>query len=263
MNARATLAAHRPSARGRVAAATIRGAIPLLAVLATLVLGADLAAAKDDRLFADGLKRVDATTWKSKTNLLTNRLARNEDGTINVVIEIPAGTNQKWEVSPDGQLLQWQLSNKDGKPRIVDYLPYVGNYGFVSRTWLDPEKGGDGQALDAIVLGTTTPRGEVVKAIPIGVVRVIDRMEQDDKILAIEAGSTFTGVTDIESLDDRYPGVSEILRLWFAHAHGTSEVQMMGTGSRNQANAVVDYAAESFKKRRTSDKAASEKAGTR
>lgn len=235
-------------------------ALAVLAVFALTSLGAGPALAKDDPLFAEGLKKVDATTWKSKANLLTNRKARNDDGSINVVIEIPAGTNQKWEVSRDGMSMVWELSNTDGKPRIIDYLPYPGNYGFVSRTWLDPAKGGDDQALDVMVLGTTTPRGDAVKAIPIGVVRVIDRMEQDDKILAIEAGSTFKGVTDIESLDDRYPGVSEILRLWFANAHGTSEVQLMGTGSRAQANAVIDYAAESFTRRRISDKAAEEKA---
>jgi len=239
---------------------------PVLTAALAVLLGAGLlldpgsAAAKGDPLFAKGLKRVDDHTYKSKANLLTNRMARNEDGTINVVVEIPAGTNQKWEVSADGTRLEWEMSNKGDGPRRIDYLPYPGNYGMVSRTWLDPEKGGDGQPLDVIVLGTTVPRGTTIRALPIGVVRVIDRFEQDDKILAIEAGSTFTGVTDIESLDDRYPGVSEILKLWFGNVHRTSEVQLMGTGSRAQANAVIDYAAEAFTKQRISEKASAEKA---
>ena len=51
----------------------------------------------------------------------------NADGTINVVVEIPAGTNAKWEVcNPDGAM-EWELVN--GRPRIVNYLPYPGNYG--------------------------------------------------------------------------------------------------------------------------------------
>lgn len=234
---------------------------PVMATALAALLGAGLvfapghAAAKGDPLFAKGLKRVDDHTYKSKANLLTNRMARNEDGTINVVVEIPAGTNQKWEVSEDGTKLQWQMSNKGDGPRYIDYLPYPGNYGMLSRSWLNPETGGDGQPLDVMVLGTTVPRGTVIRALPIGIVRVIDRFEQDDKILAIEAGSTFTGVTDIESLDDRYPGVSEILKLWFGNVHRTSEVQLMGTGSRAQANAVIDYAVEAYTKQRISEKA--------
>jgi inorganic pyrophosphatase len=235
------------SARRPTAVVAVVGALALL-----LSSAAGTAWAGDEHLFDENLKRVDDHTYKSKVNLLTNRMARNEDGTINVVVEIPAGTNQKWEVSDDGMLLEWEFTGD--VPRIIDYLPYPGNYGMVSRTWLDPEKGGDGQALDVMVLGTTVPRGTTIRAIPIGVVRVVDRFEQDDKILAIESGSIFKGVTDIESLDAEYPGVSEILRIWFGNVHGTSDVQMMGTGSRAQANAVIDYAAESFTKRRTSAK---------
>ncbi len=212
--------------------------------------------AKGDPLFAKGLKRVNDQTYKSKQNLLSNRRARNEDGTINVVIEIPAGTNEKWELGEDPHQLVWQNDRNTGEPRVIDYLPYPGNYGFVSRTVLDESKGGDGQALDVMVLGTTVPRGTTIKAIPIGVVRVVDRFEQDDKILAIEKGSNFKGVTDIESLDDRYPGVSEILRLWFGNVHGTTDVQMLGTGSRAQANAVIDYAAEAYRKQSVHKKAA-------
>ncbi len=244
---------HRPAPRPPGARAVRVACLALLALGLAL---ATSAAAKEEHLFAKGLKRVDDQTWKSKSNLLSNRRARNEDGTINVVIEIPAGTNQKWELGADPHQLVWQNDRNTGKPRVIDYLPYVGNYGFVSRTVLDEAKGGDGQALDVLVLGTTVPRGTTIKALPIGVVRVVDRFEQDDKILAIEAGSTFKGVTDIESLDDRYPGVSEILRLWFGNVHGTSDVQMLGTGSRAQANAVIDYAAEAYTKQSTRKKAA-------
>ncbi len=245
--------------RARPTAASSMRGVRTIALACCLALGVAGAASAKDPLFAKGLKRKNDQTYESKTNLLTNRMARNEDGTINVVVEIPAGTNQKWEVSEDGTKLLWQNDRGSGKPRLIDYLSYPGNYGMVSRTWLDPEKGGDGQALDVMVLGTTEPRGTVIRAIPIGVVRVVDRFEQDDKILAIQQGSTFKGVTDIESLDAEYPGISEILRIWFGNVHGTNDVQMLGTGSRAQANAVIDYAAEAFTKRRTSEKAAQSK----
>jgi inorganic pyrophosphatase len=195
---------------------------------------------------ADGLSADGPYAFSSRTNLLTNHLARNQDGTINVVVEIPAGTNEKWEVNDDGTALVRDFTGDE--PRTVDYLPYPGNYGFIPRTLLDTDQGGDGGALDVMVLGPAVPRGSVVRARPIGIVRVVDRMEQDDKILAVSQGETLTEVYDIESLETRYPGAVEIVDTWWSNAHGKhSDVNLMGTGSRGQANAVIDYAADSWR----------------
>jgi len=172
-------------------------------------------------------------------------MARNQDGTINVVIEIPAGTSEKWEVSSDG----YSLVNKakGDKPRVVNYLPYPGNYGLIPRTLLDTKQGGDGGALDVMVLGPAVARGKIVRARPIGVIRLVDRMEQDDKVLAVTEGMTFQDTFDIDSLENQYPGVIEILDIWWTHAHGKgTDVTLMGTGSRAQANAVIDYAMNSW-----------------
>lgn len=186
--------------------------------------------------------------FKSKRNLLTNRMPRNQDGTINVVVEIPAGTSEKWEVNDDGTALVRDFTGDS--PRTIDYLPYPGNYGLIPRTLLDTERGGDGGALDVMVLGPSVPRGTVVRARPIGIVRVVDRMEQDDKILAVMDGDTLKQVYDIESLQARYPGAAEIVSIWWSNAHGRrSKVNLMGTGSRGQANAVIDYASDSWKER--------------
>jgi inorganic pyrophosphatase len=59
-------------------------------------------------------------------NLLTSAPTRNPDGSVNALIEIPAGTNAKWEVNEEG-VLEWEM--KDGKPRVVRYLAYPGSYG--------------------------------------------------------------------------------------------------------------------------------------
>lgn len=196
-------------------------------------------------------------TFKSKRNLLTNHLARNQDGTVNVVVEIPAGTSEKWEVNDDGTALVRDFTGE--KPRVVDYLPYPGNYGLIPRTLLSTDQGGDGGALDVMVLGASVPRGTVVRARPIGIVRVVDNMEQDDKILAVMDGPTLTDVYDIESLTTRYPGAGEIVSIWWSNAHGRrSKVNLMGTGSRGQANAVIDFAANAWKEKRRKERAAGE-----
>jgi len=206
---------------------------------------------------APGLSADGPYAFSSKRNLLTNHMARNEDGTINVVVEIPAGTSEKWEVNEDGTKLVRDFTGDE--PRVIDYLPYPGNYGLIPRTLLDADQGGDGGALDVMVLGPSVPRGSVVRARPIGIIRVVDRMEQDDKILAVVDGETLTQVYDIETLQSRYPGAAEIVVTWWSNAHGKrSKVSLMGTGSRGQANAVIDYAIESYKEHQRKERRAAD-----
>ena len=89
----------------------------------------------------------------------------------------------------------------------------------IPRTLLRKKDGGDGTALDVMLIGPAVPRGSTVRARSIGVIRVIDRGEQDDKILAVTHGPTMKGVYDVESLRLRYPGAAEIIGTWWAHAH--------------------------------------------
>ena len=96
-----------------------------------------------------------------------------------------------------------------------------------------------------LVLGEGVPRGSVVKATPIGVIRLLDRGEQDDKILAVLPGSVFEDIKDADDLTARFPGAAEAIVLWWTNAHGKS-MNVLGIGSRGQANAVIDYAADAY-----------------
>ena len=93
----------------------------------------------------------DPYTKKGENNYLTGYEAVHDDGDINVVVEIPTGSVQKWEVDKTSGNLKWEFV--DGKPREVKYLGYPGNYGMIPRTLLPKELGGDGDPLDVIVLG--------------------------------------------------------------------------------------------------------------
>ena len=53
------------------------------------------------------------------------------------MVEIPAGSNDKWEVDKTSGALYWE--QEDGKPRVVQYLAYPGNYGMIPRTSLPHE----------------------------------------------------------------------------------------------------------------------------
>lgn len=188
---------------------------------------------------------VDAYTLRGSKNFLTDYQPTNGDGSINVVIEIPAGTAAKWEVAKSSGEIEWEF--KKGKPRVVKYLPYPGNYGMIPRTLLSKEAGGDGDPLDVIVLGPAVPRGSVVKARVIGVLNLLDGGEQDDKILAVLEGTPLAEVATVKELDAKFPGVSTIVSTWFVSYKGPGELESEGFDGPEKAMQIVTTAMGAYK----------------
>lgn len=93
-------------------------------------------------------------------NYLHDISAFTADSLIQVVIEIPAGTNQKWEVNKETGHIEWDQLTPDSM-RIIDYLAYPANYGFVPQTLLSKESGGDGDPVDVFVLGLQSPANKL------------------------------------------------------------------------------------------------------
>ena len=166
------------------------------------------------------------------------------DNDIQVVIEIPTGTTAKWEVDKSDGLLHWEIKN--GNPRIVEYLGYPGNYGMIPRTLLAKDSGGDGDPLDVIVLGPPVDRGSVVKAKLIGVLKLLDGGEQDDKLIAVLEDTSFYFLNSINDLDENFSGVSLILSTWFESYKGPGEMQAKGFGEITEAEAILDTAILAF-----------------
>lgn len=200
--------------------------------------------ARPDAPLAPGLVAVDAYTLKADKNLLTDYPPTNPDGTINVVVEIPTGTTAKWEVDKASGELRWEF--KKGKPRVVEYLGYPGNYGMLPRTLLAKQAGGDGDPLDVIVLGPAVPRGAVVKARVIGVLKLLDGGEQDDKILAVLHGDPLAEARSVKELDEKFSGVSRIVETWFESYKGPGELEAQGFAGPEAGMEVVESAAAAF-----------------
>ncbi len=154
----------------------------------------------------------------TKLNLYTDFTSRNPDGTLNAVVEIPQGDVRKFETDVSSGRLFWEL--KKGKPRQVAYLGYPANYGMIPRTL-----GGDGDPLDVLVIGAQVLRGAVPAVKLVGVMRMIDGGDLDDKLLAVVPGSPFDGMSlaDLEG-----NGVTAILKVWFESYKGPGEIQVTG-----------------------------------
>ena len=174
----------------------------------------------------------------SNKNYLKDFDAINPDNTINVVIEIPSGTNDKWEVSKKDGSIEWEF--KKGKPRVVKYLPYVTNYGMIPKTLLNKDQGGDGDPLDVILLGPAYKRGSIVKAKVIGTMKMLDGGEIDDKILAISSDSIFNSkVNNVNDLDQNFAGVTEMLKIWFENYKGPGEIEVTGFEDKEESLKII------------------------
>ena len=147
---------------------------------------------------------------------------------LQAVIEIPAGTNHKLEYNYN--LKKIIVDSIDGKKRIIDFLPYPGNYGFIPSTKMDKKRGGDGDALDVIIISESKASGSIMEIVPIGVLLLNDSGEIDTKIIAIpfEEENRIIKVMDFKGFSSKYPEVKQIIENWFLNYKGKGRVELLG-----------------------------------
>ena len=174
------------------------------------------------------------SSCKSREDLLKTSLY-SKSGNFQAIIEIPAGTNAKIEY--DKNLKLFSTSKRDGKERIIDFLAYPANYGFIPSTYSDPKKGGDGDALDIMILSSTLNSGEIVEFIPIGLIKLIDAGEEDFKIIAIPAKKELRTIKadNYQDFVAKYPGAVKILETWFSNYDLEDETEIQGWGDEQDA----------------------------
>lgn len=140
------------------------------------------------------------------------------------LIEIPAGSNQKWQLDKSRPgLLEWEreADTEQAGLREIAYLPYPVNYGALPGTLAPRELGGDGDPLDVLVLGPALTPGALVPVRVLGTLRMLDDGEQDDKLLAVRIDdSLYAGVHSLADLEAGFPGITRILEIWFQHYKG-------------------------------------------
>jgi inorganic pyrophosphatase len=92
----------------------------------------------------------------------------------NTIIEIPKGSNNKYEIDKKTGLIALDRANYSNAPYPVDY-------GFAPQTLWE-----DGDALDVIVLSTFPIQvGVLVKVRPVAMMEMIDDGESDCKIITV------------------------------------------------------------------------------
>ena len=165
------------------------------------------------------------TSFESSQNMMT--LPTQGENGINAVIEIPAGTNHKIEYNKDKK--SFENDEINGETRMIDFLPYPGNYGFIPSTLMDVGQGGDGDALDILVLGESLPTKSLIATRPIATLLLRDQGEIDTKIIAVPADPAFQ-IMEISNFQDfliRYDAAKRIIESWFLNYKGSNTIELI------------------------------------
>ncbi|HEX5167966.1 MAG TPA: inorganic diphosphatase [Cyclobacteriaceae bacterium] len=116
----------------------------------------------------------------------------NPPETVNAIIEIPRGSKAKYEIDKESGLIKLDRV-------IYASMYYPLNYGFIPQTL-----GEDHDPLDIVVLTQVevVPRCLISSKV-VGVMRMIDRGEADDKIIAVaEQDASVSHIQDVTELPE-------------------------------------------------------------
>lgn len=169
---------------------------------------------------------------------LLHDLAPGTKEKMRVVIEIPHGSQNKYEIDKETGLIAL-----DRVLHTAQTYPF--DYGFVPQTLWD-----DGDALDVVLL-TTYPvlPGILVNARPVGVMPMIDGGEPDEKIIAVPADDPrFADIKDLADLNKHT--LKEIAHFFVTYKKlQNKEVSVGEFQDRATAEAAFDRAVKLYKEK--------------
>jgi len=134
------------------------------------------------------------------------------------VIEIPKGSKKKYELDKATGLIKLDRI-------LFTATHYPSNYGFIPKTYAD-----DNDPLDVLVLcSETLDPLTMVECYPIGVVKMVDNDEVDEKIIAIPfRDPVYSGYRDVSTLPQHIlTEISHFFEVYKALEHSDTSVKMI------------------------------------
>ncbi len=167
-------------------------------------------------------------------------LGKKSPDTVNVVIEIPKGSQNKYEFDEATGVFKLD--------RVL-YSPfhYPADYGFIPET-----RSEDGDHADALVVGSDPlPLGCVVSARPVAILYMIDSGDPDAKILAVqEKNPRCDSIKDLKDIEAYNPHLLKEIAHFFETYKNLQgkKVEIKGWGSAAEAKKEIMKSAEVYKK---------------
>ena len=134
------------------------------------------------------------------------------------IIEIPKGSKKKYELDKETGMIRLDRI-------LFTSTHYPMNYGFIPKTYAD-----DKDPLDVLVLcSETLDPLTMVECYPIGVVKMVDNHEIDEKIIAIPfRDPVYSGYRDITTLPQHWlQEISHFFEVYKALEHSETSVKMI------------------------------------
>ncbi|MBD2297275.1 inorganic diphosphatase [Nostoc sp. FACHB-190] len=162
--------------------------------------------------------------------------AQPKPGILNVLIEIPGGSKNKYEY--DKELEAFALDRV-----LYSSVRYPYDYGFVPNTLAD-----DGDPLDGmVIIDEPTFPGCIIAARPIGMLEMIDGGDRDEKILCVPDKDP--RYTHVKSLNDVAPHrLDEIAEFFRSYKNLEKKVtEILGWQDVGTVSALVDKCIQAAK----------------
>ncbi len=154
---------------------------------------------------------------------------------MNVIIEVPKGSSNKYEIDKETGLIKLDRANYSA-------APFPAEYGFIPQTLWD-----DGDAVDVVVLATfPLPTGILAKIRPIGLMEMIDTGENDYKIIGVPVkDKRWEDVQDLEDVNKHT--LKEIKHFFETYkALKGDEVVIHGFKGRKEAEAAFEKGCKAY-----------------
>lgn len=156
------------------------------------------------------------------------------------LVEIPRGASNKYEYNIEtGAFFLDRV--------LYEAVFYPTEYGFIPQTWSEEDE----DPIDIMVLSTRpTFSGCVITVRPIGMLKLIDSGEQDNKILAVPWNDPrLSHIKDPSEVNPHFK--KELENFWanYAELEPKKAIKILGWGGVKKAHEVIENAIEAYRKK--------------
>ena len=160
---------------------------------------------------------------------------------INVLIEIPKGSQNKYELDKEFGVIRLDRAFYSAVHSPLDY-------GFIPQTLSE-----DGDPLDVLVMGNEAVfPGCLVEARPIGLLKMIDSGEPDSKVLSVqERNPRFSAIKTLEDIEKYSPHLLQEIGHYFEtykHLQG-KKVEVIGWENGDAARKEILASQKRYKEK--------------
>jgi len=165
----------------------------------------------------------------------SNKEYEGQETSVHGVVVISAGSNEIMHYDTT----QRRIVSLDS---MVSFLPYPGNYGFISSTVVKSEEGKVQGPIPLLIISEAIESGKAIPVIPIGVLRTKENQNDIEMVIAIpEDESKQTIKTDnFEDFILQYDPAKFQIQEWFVNYKGYGKINLLGWQDGNYAYRLID-----------------------